>query len=255
QAFIPHAENARGINTTRLGATNGRHMEENKFFRNIWRINGLILLVAGILAIGVLTFAGYKLYGETTHDRSARNIVNIQEGSEIKEKWHLGYMTDIQGTSYVMVPLNSDQSYAQSYYSKSASSARNYLFIDSKNNDQHWLFKNNEQLIADKTMLSEHGYGNEERNVRAILYQVIKKDTDKDSRLTSKDLKTISISHSNGSGYKELTQGVDIFVGQHTVDENTLLIVYQKQGVGYSANVSLSNLALSNEQKLPKVGP
>jgi hypothetical protein len=230
-------------------------MEENKFFRYIWRINGLILLVAGIMAIGVLAFAGYKIYGETTRDRSTRNIVNIQEDSEIKEKWLLGYMEDIQGTSYVMVPLNSDQNYAQSYYSKSSSSARNYLFINSKNNEQHWLFKNNKYLIADKTMLSEQGYRNEERNIRAILYQVIKKDTDNDNRLTSKDLKTISISGPNGSGYKELIQGVDVFVGQRTVDENTLLIVYQKQGVGYSANVSLSELAISNEQELPKVSP
>jgi hypothetical protein len=230
-------------------------MEENKFFRYIWRINGLILLVAGIMAIGVLAFAGYKIYGETTRDRSTRNIVNIQEDSEIKEKWLLGYMEDIQGTSYVMVPLNSDQNYAQSYYSKSSSSARNYLFINSKNNEQHWLFKNNKYLIADKTMLSEQGYRNEERNIRAILYQVIKKDTDNDNRLTSKDLKTISISGPNGSGYKELIQGVDVFVGQRTVDENTLLIVYQKQGVGYSANVSLSELAISNEQELPKISP
>jgi hypothetical protein len=30
-----------------LGAINGRSMEENKFFRYIWRIKGLILLVAG----------------------------------------------------------------------------------------------------------------------------------------------------------------------------------------------------------------
>jgi len=230
-------------------------MEENKFFRYIWRINGLILLVAGVMAIGVLAFAGYKIYAKTTRDRSTRNIVNIQEDSELKEEWRLGYMADIQGTSYVMVPLNSDQSYAQSYYSKSSSSARNYLFINSKNNEQHWLLKNNKYLIADMAMLSEYGYRNEERNIRAILYQVIKKDTDKDGRLTNKDLKTISISRSNGSEYKELIQGVDVFVGQRTVDENTLLIVYQKQGVGYSANVSLSELAISNEQELPKVSP
>ncbi|WP_321530691.1 hypothetical protein [uncultured Desulfuromonas sp.] len=228
-------------------------MEENKFFRYIWRINGLILLVAGVMAIGVLAFAGYQIYAKTTRDRNTRNIVNIQEDSELKEEWRLGYMADIQGTSYVMVPLNSDQSYAQSYYSKSSSSARNYLFINSKNNEQHWLLKSNKYLIADMTMLSEHGYGGEERNIRAILYQVIKKDTDKDSRLTNKDLKTISISRSDGRGYKELIQGVDVFVGQRTVDENTLLIVYQKQGVGYSANVSLSKLAISNEQELPKV--
>lgn len=230
-------------------------MEESKFFKYVWRVNGLILLVAGILAIGVLAFAGYKIYSESTRDRNTRNIVNIQEESEIKEEWRLGRISETQGTPYVMVPLNSDQSYAQSYYSKSTSSARNYLFIDSKNNEQKWLFQNNKYLIADTDMLSEHGYDKEERNIRAILYQIIKQDTDKDNRLTSKDLKTISISKPNGDGYKELIEGVDVFVGHRTVDENTLLIVFQKQGVGYSAKISLSDLAISNEQELPKVSP
>lgn len=230
-------------------------MEEIKFFKYIWRVNGIILLIAGILAIGVLTFAGYKIYSETIRDRNTRNIVNIQEESEIKEVWRLGYMSQIPGTPCVMVALNSDQHYSQSYYSKSASSARNYLFINSKNNEQFWLFGNNNYLITDTDILSEHGHGKEERNTRAILYQVVKEDTDEDNRLTSKDFKTISISRSNGSGYKELIQGVDVFVGHRTVDENTLLVVYQKQGVGYSAKISLSELILSNEQELPKVRP
>ena len=230
-------------------------MEESKFFRYVWRVNGLILLVAGILATGVLAFAGYQMYSKATHDRSTRNIVNIQEGSEIEEEWRLGYMSEIQGTPYIMVPLNSDQSYAQSYYSKSTSSARNYLFINSKNNEQHWLFDDNKYLIANTDMLSEYEYGREERNIRAILYQIVKQDTDKDNRLTSNDLKTISISHPNGGGYKELIEGVDVFVGHRTVDENTLLMVYQKQGVGFSATVSLSNLAISSEQELSKVNP
>ena len=230
-------------------------MEESKFFKYVWRINGLILLVAGILAIGVLAFVGYKIYLETTRERGTRNIVNIQKESEMEEEWRLGYMSEIQGTPYVMVPLNSDQSYDQSYYSKSTSSARNYLFIKSTNNEQHWLLGNSEYLITDTDMLSEHGYGKEERSIRAILYQVVTEDTNEDGRLTSKDLKTISISHSDGREYKELIQGIDHFVGHRTVDENTLLIVYQKKGVGYSANISLSDLVISNEQELPRVSP
>ncbi len=229
-------------------------MEENKFFRLVWRFNGIILMVAGILAIGALIFAGYQIYSETTSDRSIRNVVNIQKDAEIEESWQLGYMREIPGTPYVMVPLTSDQNYAQSSYSKSSSSSRNYLFINSKSNDQHWLFNKNIFLIADTEMLSEHGCGTEE-NVLAILYQVIKEDTDKDNRFTIKDFKTISISQYSGRGYKELIEDVDIFVGHRTVDENTLLIIYQKQGIGYSANVTLSDFTLHNERELPKVTP
>jgi len=230
-------------------------MEDNKFFKYVWRINGIIVLIAGVLAIGVLTFVGYKLYFEATSNHSLRNIVNIQEESEVDEDWRLGHMAEIKGSPYVMVSLNSDQRYTQSYYSKSSLSPRNYLFINSTTNEQHWLFGHNKYLIADTAMLSEHGLARDDRNVRAILYQVVKKDTDGDRRLTSEDAKTISISRTDGRGYRELIEGVDIFVGHRTIDKKTLIVLYQKQGVAYSANVSLSEFTVFNKQELPKISP
>ncbi len=139
--------------------------------------------------------------------------------------------------------------------SSKSSSPRNYLFIDSKRNDQHWLLNNNTFLITDTKMLLEHGNDKQEKKVRAILYQVIKEDTNKDNRLTRNDFETIAISQYDGRGYKELVEGIDTFVGHRIVDENTLLIIYQKQGIGYSAHVRLSDFALQNERKLPKVAP
>lgn len=230
-------------------------MEESKFFRFVWRFNGLILMVAGVLAIGVLAFAGYKIVVDITRERGTYNIVNVQEKGDIKEKWQLGYMSKIQGSPYVMIPLNSDQGYAQSYYSKSSSSARNYLFINSQNNDKHWLFNTNQYLVVDSDLLSENESASEEREIRAILYKVVKSDTDNDKRLTNKDLQTIGMSLPNGKSYKEILEGIDVFVGQRLVDQDTLLIVFQKNGIGYSANVNLSGFIVSNETELPKVSP
>ena len=34
-------------------------MEENRFFKFVWRFNGLALMIAGILAIGLLLVAGF----------------------------------------------------------------------------------------------------------------------------------------------------------------------------------------------------
>lgn len=59
-------------------------MEDNKFFKLVWRFNGLLISVAGILAIGVLLFAVYQIFKDVTRDRNTQNIVNIEESSEVK---------------------------------------------------------------------------------------------------------------------------------------------------------------------------
>lgn len=229
-------------------------MEDNTFFKNIWRINGIIIMVAGILAICVLAFAGYQIISETTRDRNTRNIVNIQGESDIKEKWQLGYMSEIKGSPYVMIPLNSDQNYAQSYYSKSSSSIRNYLFINSQTNEKHWLFNTNQYLVVDSDVLLEGDCESKENASIAILYRVVKTDTNDDKRLTNQDKLTIGMSLPDGKGYKDILDGVDVFVGHRLLDEKALLIVYQKNGTGYSSNVNLSDFVVSNEEELPKVG-
>ena len=40
-------------------------MEENRFFNYVWRINGLLLLLAGLLALALLAFAGYQIYEQS----------------------------------------------------------------------------------------------------------------------------------------------------------------------------------------------
>ncbi len=230
-------------------------MEENKFFRFIWRFNGLLITITGVLAIGLMAFVGYKFAKDMSRERSTRNIVNVQEDNNLKEKWKLGYMSDIEGSPYVMIPLNSDQSYAQSYYSKSSSSVRNYLFINSQNNEKHWLFETNQYLIDDIDLLSEKEYNSDKKDVRAILYKIVKSDTNSDKRLTNDDLHAIGLSLPDGKGYKEILDGVDLFIGHRLIDKDTLLVVFQRKGIGFSANINLSGFAISNETELPKVSP
>lgn len=229
-------------------------MEESKLFRFVWRFNGVVIMVAGVLAIGVLAFAGYKIVGDATRERRTHNIVNVQEDKAIEEKWKLGYMSHIQGSPYVMIALNSDQSYAQSYYGKSTSSARNYLFINGRNNEATWLFRTNQYLVTDTDILSVKESGSNEQRAEAIFYRVVKKDTNNDKRLTDDDLLSIGLSLPSGKGYKEILDGIELFVGHKYLDKNRILIVFQKGGVGYSANINLKGFAVSNITQIPKVG-
>lgn len=208
-----------------------------------------------MLSIIVLAFAGYGIIRDVTRERNTHNTVNVQDENDIKEKWQLGYMSNIQGSPYVMIPLNSEQSYAQSYSSKSSSSTRNYLFINSLNNEKHWLFGNNDYLIAETDLLSEKEYDSDKREIRAIIYKIVKSDTHDDKSLTNDDLQTVGLSLPSGRGYKEILDKIDFFIGHRLIDKETLLIVFQRKGVGFSANVNLSDFTISDETEWPKVSP
>ncbi|CAG36110.1 hypothetical protein [Desulfotalea psychrophila] len=225
-------------------------MKESRFFTLVWRINGLLLMVAGVLAIGISTFAGYKIITDIVRERSSSNIVNVEEKDAIKEEWQLGYLTNIEGGPYVMSPLRSEQNYAQSYYSKSSTSARNYLFINGTTNEQHWLLSSHQYLIVDFELLSER----REKDVQAILYRVVKTDSNEDKRLTGDDTLTIGLSLPTGAGYKEILQGVNTFIGQRVITPTTLLIIFEQGGIGYSANVNLTDFTLYNKRPIAKVG-
>lgn len=228
-------------------------MEENKFFKLVWRFNGLIISIAGLLAIVVLLFASYEIYKSTTRDRSTRNMVNVDEGEEINEKWRYGQLNEVVGTNYFMLPLHSDQTFSRAYFSKSSYSTRNYLFINTETSEKKWLFDHTDYLIQSTDRLRLGSYDSEEPTI-AILYTLVKIDSDQNSRLTIEDLSTIAVTKTDGSNYKELISGVELIVDHELINEKELLLIYQKSGVSYSSILDLENLEITKNEKIPSLG-
>ncbi len=92
-------------------------------------------------------------------------------------------------------------------------------------------------MIAGTDLLAVNEYGVDEKEVRAILYKIVKSDTNNDKRLTSYDLQTVGLSHPSGKGFKEILEGIDLLVGHRLIDKDRLLIAFQREGIGFSANV------------------
>ena len=230
-------------------------MDENRFFKFVWRFNGIVWMVAAVLVICVLIIAaGYKIFHDATRETDVRNIVNVTDKTDLDEKWRLGYLKDVDGTPYLMIPLNSDQSYTRSYYSKSPYSTRNNLFIHTDTDQKRWLLDTNEYFIMKDEMLSVEKYDAKDRKVRAILYHMVKEDTNGDNRLTHDDLSVVAFSKPDGREFREILSDLDVFIGHRVLDQNSTLLIYQKKGKGYSAILSLDNFVLSSATELPKVG-
>lgn len=228
-------------------------MTENKFFRFVWRFNAIAIMLTALVVIIVGSVLGLVMYRDSTRQRSVTNVVNIERTSNVAEILRLGQSTPIEGTSYLMAPLTSDQTYSQSYYDKSAYSQRNVLFIDTRGTGSHWLFSTNEYLIINDSLIAEGMEQQRPKPVRAILYLVVKADTNHDRRLTDSDTKTISLSSPDGSKYKEIIPDVDVLVGHHLIDKDFLFVVYQRQGTVYSARIALSDLSIVNQTELSKI--
>ena len=228
-------------------------MQENKFFRLVWRFNGLVISVVGILAIGVLLFVAYKLFQDVTRERTTQDIVNIEKNAKIEENWRLGQFSKIKNENILMIPLYSDQSYDRAYFSKSSNSTRNYLFVNTSTSEQKWLFSHTDYLIERTDKLRLGDYDSQE-DIAAILYQLVKLDSNNDNRLSPNDLTTIAITKPDGSEYKELIKEVELIVDYSLLNEKELFMVYQKDGAFYSVTLNLENYKLTNKTQLPKVG-
>lgn len=231
-------------------------MEENRFFKFVWRFNGLALMIAGILAIGLLLVAGFIMIKEMSRNDIPTNIINVQQETNSTEILELGHLRSIQGSSCVVVSLTSEpkgqsKSFGSSY---SSSSVKNYLFINNKNNTQSWLFKDNKFLIHSMSFLPEDEYNKNDQDVEAILYRIVKDDSNNDKSLSRRDLQTIALSLPDGTKYREVIDGIDNFIGQKLIEKDILLIMYQKKGIGFFTKINIKTLSVSKEVELSKVG-
>jgi hypothetical protein len=241
----------------------GCTMDENKFFKFVWRFNGIIIMVALVATFGVVC---YNIGKELFSNRAPQIIKNVAEDPLGQEKWRLGYPQQIEGTTYIYIPLVSELEYAKpqeisfnkglhSYGGSGdvySSPTKNILFINSVKNQMKWLFLANNQLITEVRLLSKsQDYG--KRNIEAIMYQVVQKDTNGDKKLTVDDANVIAFSMPDGSRYKEVISGADRLIDVMLAENKSVFIMYQTQGVGYSATLRLSDMSTIGRSELPKV--
>ncbi|HPG41848.1 MAG TPA: hypothetical protein PLP19_21525 [bacterium] len=229
-------------------------MEENRFFKTIWRIDGILLLIVGLLAIIVLAYALFGVIGNSGASRDEQVYDTKQTDSKEAVHWQLGSLIPVEGSSAVMLPLETGDRYSESGYKDYGISAWNFLFIDSRNNKNHWLFDNNRNMILASDLLVEENYSASVNPVRAIVYQLVTADSDGDGELTSYDRQSVGLSQPDGYNYREVVKDIDFVIGHRLVDKDNLLLVYQHGGKTRSALVSLKAFTITNEREIDLAG-
>jgi hypothetical protein len=230
-----------------------KKMEKKSFFLRLRPLADvfyvLFALVLLLIVVASFYFIGRSFFGT----RHISNVVYVEENaggaSDPAVQW--GVWQNVPGASCLLLPIEAKQKYDENYYNKSATSVRNLLFLV-PGKSQHWLFPHHEQLLLNQTLITERldaSFHVQETETKAIFYQIVRQDTNKDGKWTANDEKILAFSTPCGERFVEVLT-VEKFFGWHSYDNNFLLF-YQRQGIAQTALIDKDTFALLREEPLP----
>lgn len=228
--------------------------------RFLWSFNSVVITLFILLGIGFLIF---NIIGETLGRKQPAVITNVAADPEGKEKWVLGSIQDIEGSSWILMPLISERkdlsvsdpgmrkglhSYSEGYSTPS----RNVLFVNQETRDMHWLFPGNVQLVTRIETVSRLPRYEEGRVADAILYHVVTSDSNADGKLSSDDATDIAASRTDGTAYRTIVKSVDRIFGVKTANPENFVLLYQSSGRGYVSAVRIADMTITDTREMPQ---
>ncbi len=218
-----------------------------RVFRFLWRANTILIFTAGVVALICLAIAAVQLLRSPFREREVRAVVNTDQKQQIDESLSLGNPQNIPGNPWVLLPLESDQSYDHGSYSKSAQAVRNYAFV-SPTESTRWLYPHNRFLILHAKLLPGGAY-DDERPTAFISFEVVEKDTNGDARLTGADSARLVFTRPDGSGLTGVLDDVQGTIDQRLVGEE-IMVIYRNSNEVARAVFSLKDFSRLREEKL-----
>lgn len=232
-------------------------MQENRFFRFVWRVNCIAIL---LLTVSAVVLGGNELISSLIGNVRSPIITNVADDPSNKERWHLGRINEIPETPYLFIRLESENKNIEPVKSLVAykmltplyGASRNVLFVNSDTMEMKWLFGGNSQLIISIELLTDRHY-EEKGKPCAILYQVVTNDTNHNNILDERDSPHVAISDVSGENYMELIPDVERLIGTRLTAANKIVFFYQVGGIGYVMSVDIATHTMSKPVEMIKV--
>ena len=215
-------------------------MDNNKFFKTIWRINAILMLLA-LIAVG--SISAYKevhrWLNPWSYDTSNYSTfhTDADTGDIIETRWVYGKVQEVSGRSESVIPLLSERD--QGY------TIRNLLFVDDDLGNR-WVLSHNDSIIWNYELLA----GGDDSEVAAVIYDISKCN---DDWCEEQSGKSIYLSRPDGSELTQIVTGISRRIGQSMMDVNHVTIFYVKDEVGHAAKVSLRDFAIVQSEVLSPV--
>jgi hypothetical protein len=226
-------------------------MELGRYDKVLWRINGALIACGGLVALVLMLFAGYQILKEGLQERAVHDVVNVNEETRGSEYLSLKQFSRIQGTDWLVADLNADQGYQQAYYSKSASSTRNYLFFDIRNRTAHWMLDHHTSLILnDYELDADTSIEGDKRKVIGFLYEAVTKDTNGDNRLDANDKKSLIFYKLSASNGTHLLDQIDELLSFNQISPDEALVFFRDNQKNFVASLDIALGKLGERKEL-----
>ena len=188
-----------------------------------------MIFMVGIAAGIVCLYFIYEIFKEKTNIRSIGGIINVEQETPKEETIVLGAFSLVPGKNIYMFPIMGNQEYqGSSYYSKSATSIRNYLFYDIRTGIRTKLFDKNKGLIQDSFRIVDMSSGLEQKPVVSTLFEVILNDDDNNGILNDNDFKHLYLYAFNDEAPRLILRNIAGINGIHQIDNDKTVIFYEK---------------------------
>lgn len=227
-------------------------MRAHQFFRKVWRVNALVILLVGILGVGVLILTAFYAASAIFGERRVTAVLDTDGQQQIPEELSPGHATEIIGHPWLLVALSSDQTYDRDYYSKSAVAARNYGFVTAAG-PPRWLYPHNRFLIVDASQLPGAEYGEQGKPTAVVAFVVVQGDSDGDKRLTPSDSSSLVLTRPDGTQRKSVIENVRRILLQDMIGEDVVILYEGASGYGKAVISSTDFSRVTDEPfELPK---
>ena len=225
-------------------------MKASRFFRYLWRLNGILILLAALFGVIILGYFLFEIIGfESNPNRQAVEVT--AEPEEEAEPPALGSLSPIDGSPYLRAPLTFGDRHCYRKFGGSggAYSTRNYLFFNTETAESRWLFSDDTRLILGSNELRKEikteEPGSSKRVTVAFSYMIVGRDTDGDNQLTGDDAGTLAYSRPDGSGYTPVIEGIDKILGKQTIDNAAReVVVYEAENRWLTAVIALDSFEI-----------
>lgn len=147
-------------------------------FKLIWKINAVLFLILGLIAVGTLLILSWSKFDGESYDASpAFKFENVPQERLVQENWQLNVeqttdevaiITLLTGQKKVAANT-ANRLYSLAPSQPSEGAIRNILFFDFKEQKSHWLYDNNDERVIRYNLIVAENRGRNEAAGHKIL--------------------------------------------------------------------------------------